>query len=760
MRLIDHATHRHLVRLFRRRERVPTRLLLKLLLPVFLTIMGADFGAAQSAAYQQASVVVPQGSDCLLHAPGETDPGKSLRVSVDLDGVARFYAIRATQGGAVQQLILDCIDATGQTKSYTIDLRSDDTFASRPFDPVRAKLVPRPPLAKDPLSYSVGDLIRLGYGLRPDPTESPDAYADWLAAARMPTYLMPDPSPPRPRSSLLPKRPSNRTAANVPKPNAGPTLQGILCAGNPPGCYWTGAQLSGSSGYFSNAGTFTIPPITANGLGTGNTSMSIWTGLDNVFQTIVFAGVTNGAAGYGVGVEVQLDSLGANHDQSPNSPANSNNNSNPPWSVSANDRILLQEWYCDAAGNPTAGGAYACTFAQNVSHPSYPVWSCVAASSTTCSSTWLVNTAGEGTSAEYIVENDGPQNGNTYEWPDFVGTPITVTGATAQVVKSDGATGSVTVVTDPQVTIYEDWPPTVLPLGSARLVVSLSGANVVWTEQTGCGGVGEACCANSTCSSSTSACQNGVCKACGGSGHVCCSNSTCAFSPSICKSGNVCAACGGSGQPCCASGSCTSAGHICQSGVCGAPDTLAADPSSLSVMATDGQNGSNFASTNVVASGYWASNLNGGAPTLAFSGVPHGVTVQVANDINPPTVNFSAGIGATPGVYKITIKGTIGTTTKTAVVTLTVGACQPLTCASAGWVCGSIDNGCGAHLLCGSCAAGLSCTGGSCFSCPSRTCPIPQFWNLETCRCESCPCGVLIADGHRLCAACRPQTPP
>jgi len=111
-------------------------------------------------------------------------------------------------------------------------------------------------------------------------------------------------------------------------------------------------------------------------------------------------------------------------------------------------------------------------------------------------------------------------------------------------------------------------------------------------------------------------------------------------------------------------------------------------------------------------------------------------------------------------VHTITIKGTIGSTSKTATVTLNVGACQPLTCASAGWVCGSIDNGCGAQLQCGSCAAGLSCTGGTCFSCPTRTCPSPQFWNLETCRCETCPCGTLMVQGHRLCNVCKPQTPP
>ena len=571
----------------------------------------------EASAYEPASIVLPVGSDCWLRPPGETRPEKSLAVHADPDGVARFYAVRATQPDAVQSLSLDCTDLAGQARSYAVDLRSDETFAPRPFDPARAHLAVRPPLAGDPLTYAVGDLIRMGYGLRPDPVASPEAYADWLTAARTATYAQREPVAPRPLAARS-GTPEHLVTGASPHANAGPTQQGSYCSGGgdggPPGCYWTGVELSGSylpaasppRAYVADHGTFTIPPLTAGGLGTGNTTMSIWTGLDNVFQTIVFAGVTSGAAGYGTGVEVQLDQLNGvknkTHDISPNTPSNANGAKGvtAPFSVGAGDRVLLQEWYCDSAGNPNLSGGFACTFAQDVSQPSYPVWNCSQAQSSTCSSTWSLQTAGTGTSAEYIVENDAPQNGNTYEWPDFIGHPITVTGAAALVVSGSGAGSSlsqtggwVTLATDPGVAIDQDWAPTVLPDGTGHVVVSLSGSNVVWTEETGCGGLGQACCTSSYCASASTACSAGTCSTCGGVGQPCCiTGSACSSGAEVC-SGGTCQSCGATGELCCASSKCTTSGDVCQQGVCGIADVLTANPSSVSVRAGDGKEGGN-----------------------------------------------------------------------------------------------------------------------------------------------------------------------
>jgi hypothetical protein len=236
--------------------------------------------------------------------------------------------------------------------------------------------------------------------------------------------------------------------------------------------------------------------------------------------------------------------------------------------------------------------------------------------------------------------------------------------------------------------------------------------------------------------------------------------------------GQSCTLCGGEGQVCCASNTCTAAGAICQLGTCGAPNVLVADPSSLSVEAGDGTVGGNSAVTHLEASGLWANNPNVLPPALAFTvtevppGVPlpppgmmpEGVSIGITNDINPPTVTVTAVannvVNTVPGVYKFAITGTVGLYKATATLTLTVGACQPVTCAAAGWVCGSFDNECGGTANCGTCPAGEACTGGTCVPTCHKFCAPPEFLNPSTCQCQTCQCGTIIVNGHRICNKC------
>jgi len=125
--------------------------------------------ALHRAAFEPASVVVPAGKACALHPVGNLDPKQTVHVGVEADGVARFQAVRALHAGDVEQLALDCTDAQGHATTYDVDLRSDDTFAARPFDPIRAGYEPRPALSGDPLSYSPEELVTMGYGI---PTRS------------------------------------------------------------------------------------------------------------------------------------------------------------------------------------------------------------------------------------------------------------------------------------------------------------------------------------------------------------------------------------------------------------------------------------------------------------------------------------------------------------------------------------------------------------------------------------------------------------
>lgn len=259
------------------------------------------------------------------------------------------------------------------------------------------------------------------------------------------------------------------------------------------------------------------------------------------------------------------------------------------------------------------------------------------------------------------------------------------------------------------------------------------------------------------------------CSVCGNEGQACCSTSTACASPSdVCYS-QTCMHCGGNGEPCCAGNTCTASGVVCQQGACGLPNTLVASPSSLSVEAGDGTTGANSASTDFEASGYWANDPYE-SPSLAISaiGVPPGVPMPAAgvmplglswaitNDINPPTVRFTAATDTVAGTYTFLVTGTIGNFTASTTLPLTVGACQPITCAAAGWTCGSFDNECGQTVTCGTCPSGDSCVGGTCTPTCNKYCPPPEFLNPYSCTCESCQCGTIIVGGHRICAVCKP----
>jgi hypothetical protein len=252
-----------------------------------------------------------------------------------------------------------------------------------------------------------------------------------------------------------------------------------------------------------------------------------------------------------------------------------------------------------------------------------------------------------------------------------------------------------------------------------------------------------------------------TCTVCGGVGQLCCSTPT----NGGCEPGDVCYAgdcepCGGRGQVCCSGDEpCSVAGDTCQVGLCGLPSTLSASPTTISAAASDGAGLSiNRASTEVTASGEWAGS--GVTPSFGFSGLPEGVTCAASNDVPPDegasTITCTTSPSTPLGTFPIVISETISPyPTESTTIELTVTACQPLTCGYLDYTCGSLDDGCGDTLNCGSCPSGETCTAGACYACAVRTCPTGDYFNLETCECQACPCGTLHVDGHYLCAVCK-----
>jgi hypothetical protein len=95
-----------------------------------------------------------------------------------------------------------------------------------------------------------------------------------------------------------------------------------------------------------------------------------------------------------------------------------------------------------------------------------------------------------------------------------------------------------------------------------------------------CGGPGQPCCSNHSCTSSGYACNGDTCAQCGAAGQTCCAGDLCNGSSLACSDG-TCKQCGGPTQPCCTGGTCNSgnccdpttvnciAGSNCPAGLCG-----------------------------------------------------------------------------------------------------------------------------------------------------------------------------------------------
>jgi hypothetical protein len=428
---------------------------------------------ALGAQLRDASVVAPAGASCVLHPKGDAAPEHSLAIDVDADGIARFQTSAATQSGVAAALALDCTGPKGKSQTIAIDLRSESTFASRPFDAVRAGLSVRPALTVDPESYSVGELIRQGYGLRPDPKANPAGYARWLAGVKVPYHFLRAVN-----SGYDTPGPTSR----LPHPSATITSTGTFVP-------WTGAILTGSYqqnataattvSYLANEATFHVPPITPGLYGTGTAWMSIWNGLDkpNLLQAIVWVQTAGGQTVYSIHRQ--------DFSQHPGGGAEGDG-AGVLFTPKAGDAIFAEEWYCDATGNPNLAGGYACIHMQD--NTRNLVWDCSQANNSSCASYKLTPQAltngNLGQSAEFVIENDtGETIPNLNDWPPFasvtmLGSALVVQGSGAGATLNTNNGNWVTVQSDASVQLAPDWTKSKSYVG-----ISLIGVNgVVWAD--------------------------------------------------------------------------------------------------------------------------------------------------------------------------------------------------------------------------------------------------------------------------------------
>jgi hypothetical protein len=462
-----------------------------------LGLLACGHGAYSQAAepgrhaqFEPASVYVPAGSDCVLHPKDNLEPSQSLPIRPDADGVARFLAVRATTPLSVDELTLDCTDSRGNANSYAVDLRSEDTFVERPFEPSRANLAFRPSLTGDPLSFTQDQLVEAGYGLRPDPAQDPDGYKTWLEAVNAPAYKLKA----APRASAAHQ--SSFPAATVSARAEGLDSFGRIEAEAiflSPSNYWTGTLMNGSYrlgstaaktyGYVENQANFLVPTIAPDVFSTKSRAMTIWNGLDNVFQAIVdvFASPTAGS--------YTIHRQNFYHDL----PKESIDEQGVDFTPNKGDKIFVQEWYCDSKGHVKMAGGYGCSIM--IDETQSIEWECDQASSSDCQSypieaKFLTNGA-LGQSAEYIIEDDTgevsgncPSKSNCFdEWANI--SPVTMYGS-ALVVEGSSSTGkTVTTTTDPNTWLLTDNTASApFEFGDQHFIISVPAGATKWSQLT------------------------------------------------------------------------------------------------------------------------------------------------------------------------------------------------------------------------------------------------------------------------------------
>jgi hypothetical protein len=427
--------------------------------------------------YRAASVLAKPGLRCSLQPENSKDASAGISIVTDHDGFARFGAVRATAADVVQRLSMNCSDAAGNAPSFSVDLTSEETFTPRPLDIAGEPGIDRPPLVGDPMAYSAAQLMHAGYGLRPDPVESPGAYERWVTAASKHARML--------ETNGLAgavRHAAGRAAA----PNAAAAPRAVTITKAP---YWVGSGLTGAPAYLATEVTFNVPTGIAGGDKTTDTGIAIWNGL---------GGLVSGSGLIQGGVQIQttpsLAAYGVFREYCCGDP--NSNGYGGAFAPAPGDLIYSVQWYCNATGGVDANGGYGCSYV--LDERSGALLSCTEAKGSPCASVKALplcsvspstpNCMTVGTSAEFIVEDTSPQRPvPSSAFTDF--TPsITMTGSA---YTTQTGRYSQTISTDPGVDVLEDFTNAQTRLNvslgtSDQTTVSVaSSAHTIWKFQGG-----------------------------------------------------------------------------------------------------------------------------------------------------------------------------------------------------------------------------------------------------------------------------------
>jgi hypothetical protein len=123
---------------------------------------------------------------CVLHAEGDSDASHSFKLFSDDEGMIRFNVNPAQESDQVDAFAVDCT-AEGQTRTFALELRASSVPsedmpapAAEVHTPQESDVI-RPALTKEEaLQLSDEELIKREYPVRPNASQAPGAFANWL----------------------------------------------------------------------------------------------------------------------------------------------------------------------------------------------------------------------------------------------------------------------------------------------------------------------------------------------------------------------------------------------------------------------------------------------------------------------------------------------------------------------------------------------------------------------------------------------------
>jgi hypothetical protein len=185
------------------------------------------------------------GASCIIHRLGEPNPGRSLKLFADYEGMVRFHVRPSAESEGIAKVVLDC-EVSGKVTRFPLELRA----SAKPTEEIPAPSLAiqsqagasvRPGLSEqDMLHLSNQELHKRGYPARPNPEQAPGLFNTWRRIVSTPMTI------------IEPHTVSNPGISHGPvKIVAGPQT-----ANN-----WSGFELRGVGPYAEVVGRWVVPNV-------------------------------------------------------------------------------------------------------------------------------------------------------------------------------------------------------------------------------------------------------------------------------------------------------------------------------------------------------------------------------------------------------------------------------------------------------------------------------------------------------------------